>query len=85
MPIETKIKSHPKVTYLDTNNFYGLAINAVYGSNLESVKSNDRFCTKKYQSDSLTNNQQKGVVASNQDQIKMSLSVKNVVVITFMC
>ena len=61
MPTETKIKSHPKVTYLDTNNFYGLAINAVYGSNLESVKSNDRFYTKKYQSDSLTNNQQKGV------------------------
>ena len=47
MPIETKIKSHPKVTYLDTNNFYGLAINAVYGSNLESVKSNDRFYTQK--------------------------------------
>ena len=35
---------------------------------------------KKYQSD----NQQKCKIVSNQDQIKMSLSVKNVVAITFM-
>ena len=34
-----KTKSHPRVTDLDANNFYGWAmINAVYGSNLESVK-----------------------------------------------
>ena len=33
-----KTKSHPRVTDLDVNNFYGWAmINAVYGSNLESV------------------------------------------------
>ena len=31
-------KSHPRITYLDTNNFYFWAIDAVYGSNLESVK-----------------------------------------------
>ena len=60
MVIETK--SHPRVTDLDANNFYGWAmINAVYGSNLESVKSNKRFYSKKYQSDNLKNNQQKCV------------------------
>ena len=42
-----KTKSHTNVTYLDTNNFYGLVINAVYESNLESVKSNERFYSKK--------------------------------------
>ena len=47
MTIEIKTKSHPKVTYLDTNNFYGWAvINVVYGSNLESVKSNKRLYSK---------------------------------------
>ena len=51
-----KTKSHPRVTDLDANNFYGWAmINAVYGSNLESVKSNKRFYSKKYQIDNLTN------------------------------
>ena len=53
MTIETKTKSYPKVTYLDTNNFYGWAINAVYGSNLESVNLAKRFHT---------NNQQKCTV-----------------------
>ena len=49
-----KTKSHPRVTDLDVNNFYGWAmINAVYGTNLESVKSNKRFYSKKYQSDNL--------------------------------
>ena len=39
-----KTKSHPRVTYLDKNNFYGWEmINVVYVSNLESVKSNKRF------------------------------------------
>ena len=48
MTIKTKTKSYPRVTYLDTNNFYGWAIiNALYGSNLESVKSNRRFYLKK--------------------------------------
>ena len=53
-------KSHPRVTYLDTNNFYFWAIDAVYGSNLESVKwkCNRRFNSKNYQSDNLINNQQ---------------------------
>ena len=51
-----KTKSHPRVTDLDANNFYGWAmINAVYGSNLESVKSNKRFYSKKYHIDNLTN------------------------------
>ena len=36
-----KTKSHLRVTYLDTNNFYGWTINAVCGSNLKSVKSNN--------------------------------------------
>ena len=36
MKIKAKTKSHPVVTYLHRNNFYG-AINAVYGSNVESV------------------------------------------------
>ena len=35
MTIETKIKSHPKVIYLDTNNFYW-AINVAHSSNLKS-------------------------------------------------
>ena len=35
-----KTKSHLRVTYLDTNNFYGWTINVVCGSNLKSVKSN---------------------------------------------
>ena len=53
-------KSHPRVTYLDTNNFYFSATDAVYGSNLESVKwkCNRRFNSKNYQSDNLINNQQ---------------------------
>ena len=65
MTIKTKAKSHPRVTYLGTNNFYGqAAINAAYGSNLKSVKSNKGFYSKKYQTDNLaknlhTNNQQK--------------------------
>ena len=37
MTIKAKTKSHPGVTYLHRNNIYG-AINAVYGSNVESVK-----------------------------------------------
>ena len=44
MAIETKIKSHARVTYLETNNFYR-EINAVYGSNLESVNLAKRFHT----------------------------------------
>ena len=53
-------KSHPRVTYLDTNNFYFSATDAVYGSNLESVKwkCNRRFNSKNYQSDNFINNQQ---------------------------
>ena len=51
MKIETKTKSHPRVTYLDTNKFYW-AINAVYGSNLESVNLSKRL---------RTNNQQKRI------------------------
>ena len=35
MTIETKIKSHPKVIYLDTNNFYW-EINVAHSSNLKS-------------------------------------------------
>ena len=35
-----KTKSHLRVTYLDTNNFYGWTINVVCGSNLKRVKSN---------------------------------------------
>ena len=49
MSIETKIKSHPGVTYLDTNNFYGLAVNSVYGSNLESVNLTKRLHTNNQQ------------------------------------
>ena len=37
MTNKKKTKSHPKVTYLDMNNFYGWAINAVYGFYLESA------------------------------------------------
>ena len=48
MKIETKTKSHPRVTYLDTNKFYW-AINAVYGSNLESVNLSKRLCTNNQQ------------------------------------
>ena len=44
-----KTKSHPRVTYLDTNNFYGLAINAVYGSNLKSVNLVKRLPTNNQQ------------------------------------
>ena len=51
MKIETKTKSHPRVTYLDTNKFYW-AINAIYGSNLESVNLSKRL---------RTNNQQKRI------------------------
>ena len=51
MTIETKIKYHPMVTYLDTNIFYWV-INAVYGSNLKSGNLPKRFHT---------NNQQKCV------------------------
>ena len=47
MVIETK--SHPRVAYLDMNNFYGWAINAVYGSNLESVNLSKRLCTNNQQ------------------------------------
>ena len=46
MTIETKIKSHPKVIYLDTNNFYW-AINAVYCSNLKSDNLAKRLHTNK--------------------------------------
>ena len=42
-----KTKSHTNVTYVDTNNFYGLVINALYESNLESVKSNEKVLLKK--------------------------------------
>ena len=44
-----KTKSHPRVTYLDTNNFYGLAINVVYCSNLESVSLVKRLHTNNQQ------------------------------------
>ena len=47
-----------------------------FESNSESVKSNKRFCSKKYQSDI----QQKCIGC-----LKMSVNVKNVVGITFMC
>ena len=53
-------------------------------SNLESVKSNKRLYSKKYQTENHTNNQQKWIDCLNQDQIKMSMSVKNVVAITFL-
>ena len=46
-----KNKFHPMVTYLDTNNFY-LAIDAVYGSNLEGVNLAKRLHA---------NNQQMGI------------------------
>ena len=75
MTIETKIISHPKVIYLDTYNFYW-AINVVYSSNLKS----DNLAQRLH-----TNNQQMCIDCLNQDQIKMSVSVKNVVAITFMC
>ena len=48
MKIETKTKSHPRVTYLDTNKFYW-AINAVYDSNLERVNLSKRLCTNNQQ------------------------------------
>ena len=48
MTIATKIKSHPKVTYLDTNNFYW-TINAVYGSNLKSDSLAKRLHTNNQQ------------------------------------
>ena len=44
-----KTKSHPRVTYLHANNFYGMAINAVYGSNLESVNLAKRLHTNNQQ------------------------------------
>ena len=44
-----KTKSHPRITYLDTNNFYGLAINVVYCSNLESVSLVKRLHTNNQQ------------------------------------
>ena len=47
MVIQTK--SHPRVTYLDTNNSYGLAINVVYCSNLESVSLVKRLHTNNQQ------------------------------------
>ena len=56
-----------------------------FESNSKSVKSNERSYLKKYQSVNHTNNEQKCIDFPNQDQIKMSVSVKNVVVITFMC
>ena len=40
--IKTKTKTHARVTYPDANNFYW-AINAVYGSNLESVNLARKF------------------------------------------
>ena len=48
MTMATKIKSHPKVTYLDTNNFYW-TINAVYGSNLKSDSLAKRLHTNNQQ------------------------------------
>ena len=48
MTIATKIKSHPKVTYLDTNNFYW-TINTVYGSNLKSDSLAKRLHTNNQQ------------------------------------
>ena len=33
--MEIGTKPHPRVTYLDKNNFYVWAITAVYGSNIE--------------------------------------------------
>ena len=42
MIIETKTKSHPRVTYLHANNFYA-AINAADGSNSESGNLAKRF------------------------------------------
>ena len=48
MTNETKVKSHPKVTYIDTNNFYWV-INAVYGSSLESGNLAKRFCANNQQ------------------------------------
>ena len=44
-----RTKSNPRVTYLDTNNFYGWLINAVYGSNLESVNLSKRLWTNNQQ------------------------------------
>ena len=70
-----KSKSHSRVTYLDTNNFYW-AIDSVYGSNLESGNLAKRFHT---------NNQQKCVDCLKPRSDKYERNVKNVVVITFMC
>ena len=47
-----------------------------FESNSKSVKSNKRFYSQKHQSESMV---------SNQHHIKMGVSVKNVVAITFMC
>ena len=78
-----KTKSHLRATYLDMNNFYGWAINAIYGSNLESGKSNKRlyWTNTKVTTSQIMNK----CVSIVQDQIKMSASVKNVVAIAFMC
>ena len=53
--------------------------------NSESVKSNKRFYSKKYQSDNNINNQQVCINFLKPRSNKMSLSVKNVVAIIFMC
>ena len=45
MTTMSKTKSHPRLTYLHTNNIYVLEINAVYGSNLESVNLAKKLCT----------------------------------------
>ena len=72
MTVTKKVKSCPKPV-------------AHFVSNLENVKSNKRLYLKKYQSDNRRNNQQKYINCLKQDQIKMNVSIKNVVTITFMC
>ena len=68
------IKSHPKP-----------AVNFQSNSMKESVKSNKRFYSKKYQIDNHINNQQVCIDCLKPRSNKMRVSVKNVVVFTFTC
>ena len=74
MVIETK--SHPKVAYLDMNNFHDWAIDAVYASNLESDSLDKNFHT---------NDQQKCTDCLKARSNKNKHECKNVVAITFVC
>ena len=67
-----KIKSHPKPV-------------VDFESNSESVKSNKRFYSKKYQSDNHTNNQQVCTDCLKTRSNKNEPECKNVVAMNFMC